>query len=73
MASKRRERRRSCESKVAHATEDEAWREALRLRRVHNGGSWRAYRCSRCGFFHVGRPNARQRQAMNAQRSERQK
>lgn len=70
MPSKRRQRRRSCEGKVAHATEGEAWREAARLRWVHDGGSWRAYRCARCGFFHVGRPNAQQRQAINDRRAE---
>lgn len=72
MASKRRERRRSCEGKVAHTTAGEAWREAARLRRLNDGGTWQAYRCSRCGFWHVGRPNARQRQAMNARRMARQ-
>lgn len=68
MASKRNQRRRGCEGKVAHATREEAWREANRLRDVHRGGTWTSYRCPHCSAFHVGRPNRRQRQSMTARR-----
>lgn len=52
MASKRAKNRRGCEGKVRHATADEAGRVAARYggraRHIH------AYRCPRCGFYHVG-------------------
>ena len=70
MASKRHQRRRSCESKVAYATKDEATRAAAGLRKSFFGGSWSAYRCEWCGRYHVGRQNARQRQAMAARRAQ---
>lgn len=69
MASRRRERRRSCESKVAHATYAIAAREAARLRWAHHGGTWVAYRCRWCKLYHVGRQSARARQAMRARRT----
>lgn len=69
MASKRGARRRSCESKVAHATFAIAAREAARLRWAHDGGTWTAYRCQWCGLYHVGRQRARDRQAMQARRT----
>ena len=68
MASKRHQRRRGCEGKVAHATQGEAWRAAALLRKSFNGGTWAVYRCPWCGRFHVGRPTARQRQAIRARR-----
>lgn len=69
MASKRRARRRSCESKVAHATYAIAAREAARLRWAYHGGTWAAYCCRFCGAWHVGRQSARDRQAMRARRT----
>ena len=70
MASKRHQRRRSCESKVGHDTKEAALRAAAGLRKSFFGGSWSVYRCEWCGRYHVGRPNARQRQAMNARRAQ---
>jgi hypothetical protein len=66
MASKRHQRRRGCEGKVAHATQGEAWQAACLLRKSQSGGTWAAYKCPFCGRFHVGRPTARQRQAIRA-------
>ena len=68
MASKRHQRRRGCEGKVAHATQGEAWQAARLLRKSQSGGTWAAYKCPFCGRFHVGRPTARQRQAIRARR-----
>lgn len=68
MASKRHVRRRSCEGKVAHATREGAGIAAAKLRKSFNGGTWAAYHCRWCGCWHVGRPNARQRQAMHGRR-----
>lgn len=52
MASKRAKNRRGCEGKVRHATAADAGEAAAKMggraRRVH------AYRCPRCGCFHVG-------------------
>lgn len=69
MSSKRRIRRRSCEGKVAYATQTEAARQAGLVRRAHQGGQWSAYHCDFCGKWHVGRPSARQRQAMRDRRA----
>ncbi len=69
MASKRHQRRRACEGKVAHATKDAALLAAAKLRKNHLGGSWSVYRCEWCGRFHVGRQNARDRRAMAARRA----
>lgn len=69
MASKRHQRRRGCERKHAYATRDEATRAAGQLRRAYLGGTWAAYRCAFCGQYHVGRPNARQRQATRDRRA----
>lgn len=69
MSSKRRLRRRSCESKVGYADEATAVWNAGRLRYAHGGGTWRAYRCKHCGRWHVGRPNKNDLRAMNARRA----
>ena len=55
MASKRRIRRRSCQSKVRHATPDAA-QGAIRRLHAQKGyqGRLDAYRCRFCGGFHVG-------------------
>jgi hypothetical protein len=54
MASKRRQRRRSCTNKVRHATFDEAQRAARAL--FHNTEKHRSvYGCRFCGGFHIGR------------------
>jgi len=64
MASKRAIRRRGCEGKVRHATIDAAGREAARIggrrRHVH------AYKCERCGCYHVG--HERRRRQMKRRR-----
>lgn len=64
--SKRRLRRRSCTSKVRHATEQAAKHAAWKLQR--QGYSGRAYKCPFCQGWHVGRMNRRQRQGMKARR-----
>jgi hypothetical protein len=69
MSSKRHQRRRSCESKVAYASREEALRAASLLRKSHGGGSWSAYVCPFCGRWHVGRQDARKRRAMADRRA----
>lgn len=69
MASKRHQRRRSCEGKVAHATMQDAGIAAAKLRKSFLGGTWSAYHCQWCGKYHVGRQNARDRRAMHARRA----
>lgn len=68
MSSKRHQRRRACEGKVFYAVQAEAVAAAGALRRSRDGGTWKAYRCKFCGGWHVGRPTARERQAMRARR-----
>lgn len=55
MSSKRRIRRRSCKSKVRHATV-EAGQHAIRQLNRARGyqGRLDVYRCQFCGGFHVG-------------------
>lgn len=65
MASKRHQRRRSCERKVAHATEEAAAIEAKRLRRK-GCGLVRWYKCGFCPAWHVGHADKRTRQAISA-------
>jgi len=56
MASKRKQRRRSCTSKYRHETAEAAWSEARRLTRRSGGRRYNAYKCEFCGGYHVGRP-----------------
>ncbi len=51
MASKRHQRRRSCESKVRHSDEEAAARHARSL-----GVIYMPYPCPFCGGWHLGRP-----------------
>lgn len=69
MSSKRRIRRRSCDGKVPYDDEGAAVSAAGWLRKSHEGGSWRAYRCEFCGRWHVGRPSAKERRATAARRA----
>lgn len=69
MASRRRQRRK-CESKRAFDTQDAAHAAASALRHK-KGHPAVAYRCRLCGRFHVGRPDARARQAIRARRDQR--
>jgi hypothetical protein len=62
VASKRRLRRRSCESKVPHPTETAA---AAHARSI--GSGW--YPCG--NHWHVGRPSKRQRQSYAAKAANR--
>jgi hypothetical protein len=50
MASKRRQRRRSCKSKIRHDSEENAW-----IHAHHLGVAYHPYRCQFCGGWHVGR------------------
>lgn len=58
MASKRAQRRKQCESKRRHDTEDSAWaavRGTIRLAAFReNGKGLGVYHCRRCGGWHVG-------------------
>ena len=65
MSSKRRLRRRSCESKKRYADAGIADREAQFMSSKF-GASWRAYKCQFCNGYHVGRPNHNQKQSMRA-------
>lgn len=69
MSSKRRIRRRSCEGKVNYPDKATAIHNAGILRKTHQGGTWRAYRCEFCGGWHVGRPSRRDNQALAARRA----
>ena len=61
MASKRHIRRRSCESKVVHQSEQDAIVHARRL-----GSFCVPYHCSFCNKWHVGRPDRSKRQSLIA-------
>lgn len=69
MASKRHQRRRSCERKKSYETKEHALAAAAGLRRAFFGGTWSAYKCSFCGCWHVGRQSSRDIQAMRARRA----
>lgn len=64
MASKRRLRRRSCESKIKHADQTAA---VAHLR--HLGAQYKTYKCKFCGGWHVGRPNKKIKQSIAARRN----
>ena len=70
MSSKRRIRRRSCESKNRYNTYGEAAEHARRLSRA-KGARWSAYKCSFCGGYHFGRMSQRQKQSMIARQEAR--
>lgn len=55
MSSKRRLRRRQCESKVKHETLQQAWGaiRSMEKKRGHQG-QMTVYRCGMCSKFHVG-------------------
>lgn len=61
MSSKRRIRRRSCESKVRHENADEASKHARRL-----GKHYMQYHCAFCNGWHVGRPDRATKQGLIA-------
>lgn len=61
MASKRRLRRRGCESKIRHTSHPEAVIHARKL-----GWPWTAYGCKFCNGFHVGRPDKNKKRALIA-------
>lgn len=56
MASKRRLRRKSCDRKVRHETEEAAWHATRATRKKTNSTGLRPYRCSNCSGWHVGHP-----------------
>lgn len=64
MSSKRKKRRRSCESKIRHKDENAAY---AALRNTVKGDVFyvhlSAYRCKFCGGWHIGRMSKRQRQS----------
>lgn len=61
MSSKRHLRRRSCESKIKHLSENSAFNHAKSL-----GFGYFPYRCQFCSAWHVGRPNSRKLQSIKA-------
>lgn len=65
MASKRHQRRRSCENKHRYDTSTEADQAARRL-----PGRW-VYRCGFCAGWHVGRPPQWRRQSAADQKRNR--
>lgn len=65
MASKRRLRRRSCEGKRYHSDQTSAVRHLISLR----DSSQMTYKCQFCNGWHVGRPNRRIRQFIQATQS----
>jgi len=54
MASKRAERRRSCERKARHVSAAKAWVQAALGMDKHPGTHLHVYRCQFCGGYHVG-------------------
>jgi hypothetical protein len=64
MASKRRQRRKSCEGKAKHATEAAA---VIQIQRSGERGL-NPYKCKHCSGWHVGHPPAHVRQGMAARR-----
>ncbi len=66
MASKRRLRKKACTRKKTHESQVAAEGHAKRL-----GFPYVAYDCKFCGGWHVGRPNSRQRQSLEAKASNR--
>ena len=62
MSSKRAVRRKSCEGKMRHATEDAA---ICAMKKTPSLGL-AVYRCPFCGSYHVGHMNKRQRQGRYA-------
>ena len=71
MASKRRQRRDSCERKVKY-THREAVRIAKRLRYRTDGDVIDAYKCTNCGCYHVGHRPYKVSQRNAAMRARRQ-
>jgi hypothetical protein len=70
MASLRHQKRRACEGKRPHDTQEEAVGEAGRLRKRNPGAEIDAYRCKRCGKFHVGHRKLKTRRILAARRGE---
>ena len=84
MSSKRRLRRKACQWKVRHSTEDEAQTELERIKQQRRrqegarrrqtgigsmGGRWlQVYKCGFCSGFHVGHPPAEVKRAMARRR-----
>ncbi len=66
MASKRHQRRRSCESKVRHPDEQSAQKHAHSLKEFSL-----AYSCPFCHGWHVGRPDKKKRQSLAAKKRNR--
>jgi hypothetical protein len=56
MASKRRQRRNSCEGKIRHKTIVGAW-----IASRKTDGKVRPYRCKFCSAYHVGHASGKQK------------
>lgn len=64
MASKRRQRRKSCDGKVRYATENAAKSAAYQLAQLH-GERMNAYKCQFCGGWHAGHTPAKVRRIVD--------
>ncbi len=70
MASKRRQRRRGCQSKVKFDTQQEAEQAAHHMRRRYLGESFNVYRCKLCGHWKVGHTPRQVKQAITTRRNQ---
>jgi hypothetical protein len=62
MASKRRQRRKACQGKSAHADRSGALIAARRTTKYTQVGDWlRPYLCPHCHKWHVGHPQTREK------------
>lgn len=58
MASKRRIRRKQCEGKIRHKSAGDAGLHYISIRgKIESGQRINIYKCSFCGFYHVGHPS----------------
>lgn len=70
MTSKRRQRRRECEGKQTHATEESAIAHVRSLRQRFDFSTYHHYRCGFCGKWHVGRMRGTNMQRVRAKRGD---
>ncbi|HEY1209994.1 MAG TPA: hypothetical protein VGE85_11540 [Terracidiphilus sp.] len=70
MASKRAERRRQCEGKVAHASQSEGMIALRQLKCSGRGvGQMQVYRCDFCRQWHVGHMTKEMRRTIDQRRA----
>lgn len=54
MASLRRQRRKQCQGKIQHETEDLAWVAVRKTCPIKGRHSLTPYKCQFCGKYHIG-------------------